>query len=107
MSNLYIITIGGSMENSNIEVHDILFIVAESIEQTYDLVRKSWYGTKKSLHIDSYKILKDINGYCIQLSTTRSEENLYLIVYGGQNLVNLVNHTKSIWLSKNQLKLLV
>ena len=83
MENLYMINIGGSTEKSNIEVHDILFVVAESIEQTYELVKQSWYGTKTSLHIDSYKILREVNGCKIELSEVNNEDNLYMLTYGG------------------------
>lgn len=80
---LFMISIGGSTKKSNVEVHDILFISAPTFESTYEIIRKAWYGTKESLHIDSYKVLKEIDGYNVELSKTKSLLKMYFVVYGG------------------------
>ena len=82
MKNLYMIGIGGDAHNSNIEVHDLRFIIANSIEDTYDALRRDWYGVKGSLHIDSYKILTEIDGYSIEVGN-EDLKDLYLIHFGG------------------------
>jgi len=82
MRNLYMIGIGGDAVNSNIEIHDLRFIVATSIEETYDVLRNDWDGVKSSLHIDSYKILSEIDGYSIEIGS-QSAKDLYLIHFGG------------------------
>ena len=37
------------------------------IEDTYDTLRRDWFGLQKGLHIDSYKKIKYIDGYKINL----------------------------------------
>ena len=41
---LFVIYIGGTHEKSLIELHDMRFVVANTIEETYDALRQSWWG---------------------------------------------------------------
>lgn len=84
MKKVFMIGIGGDVEGANIEVHDIQFVLARSIEDTYEELKRRWYGTDISLHIDSYKILDYINGYKVDVNG-ESKETLYMITYGGSN----------------------
>lgn len=85
MKNLYMIGIGGKTNQSNIEVHDIQFLIGDSIEATYDCLRDKWYGIENSLHMDSYLSVKGVVGYeiCIKEAENKSEEALYLVTFGG------------------------
>lgn len=65
--NLYVIYIGGNHEDSLIELHDLRFIVADSIQDTYETLRNSWWGISSSLHIDAWGILNHVDGYRIEL----------------------------------------
>ena len=64
---LYLVVLGGRVEKANIEVHDVRWVVGSKIEDTYDTLRNSWFGSLKGLHIDSYKKIKYIDGYKINL----------------------------------------
>ena len=64
---LYLVVLGGRTEKSNIELHDVRWVVGSKIEDTYDTLRKDWFGSLKGLHIDSYKKIKYIDGYKINL----------------------------------------
>jgi hypothetical protein len=64
---LYLIVLGGRAKKANIELHDVRWVVGSSIEDTYDTLRKDWFGSPKGLHIDSYKKIKYIDGYKINL----------------------------------------
>ena len=83
--NLFMIGLGGKAPNCNIEVHDLQFVIANSIEETHDQLRENWYGIEKSLHMDSYYVLEGIEGYEITLKETsnESELSLYMINFGG------------------------
>ena len=59
--------LGGRAEKANIELHDVRWVVGSKIEDTYDTLRKDWFGSPKGLHIDSYKKIKYIDGYKINL----------------------------------------
>ena len=64
---LYLVVLGGKAKKANIELHDVRWVVGSKIEDTYDTLRKDWFGSPKGLHIDSYKKIKYIDGYKINL----------------------------------------
>ena len=49
------VVLGGRLKKANIELHDVGWVVGSKIEDTYDTLRKDWFGFKKGLHIDRYK----------------------------------------------------
>ncbi len=54
MRNLFVIYIGGSHEGALIELHDMRLIISDTIENAYETLRKSWWGTPESLHLDAW-----------------------------------------------------
>ena len=70
---LYLVVLGGRATKANIELHDVRWVVGSRIEDTYDTLRKDWFGSPKGLHIDSYKKIKYLDGYKINI---RNVENL-------------------------------
>jgi len=64
---LYLVVLGGRANKANIEIHDVRWVVGSKIEDTYDTLRKDWFGSLKGLHIDSYKKIKYVDGYKINL----------------------------------------
>ena len=64
---LYLVVLGGRAKNANVELHDVRWVVGSKIEDTYDTLRKDWFGSSRGLHIDSYKKIKYIDGYMINL----------------------------------------
>ena len=85
MKKLFLIKIGGSVGLSNIEVHDIQFILADNIEETFDELKVRWYGEIRSLHIDGYKIISNIDDYNIIISGQKPSQTkrLFFIDLGG------------------------
>ena len=69
---LFLVFLGGRAEKANIELHDVRWVIGSKIEETYDTLRQDWFGSSKGLHIDSYKKIKYIDGYKINL---RNVEN--------------------------------
>ena len=59
--------LGGRAEKANIELHDVRWVVGSKIEDTFDTLRKDWFGSSRGLHIDSYKKIQYIDGYKINL----------------------------------------
>ena len=83
---LFVIYIGGSHEKSFIELHDMRFVVAKTIEDTYSELKKHWWGTPDSLHIDAWGCLNYADGYKISIKNTKPEENenkLFFVNLGG------------------------
>ena len=64
---LFLVVLGGRSKKANIELHDVRWVVGSKIEDTFDDLRKDWFGCSKGLHIDSYKKIEYIDGYKINL----------------------------------------
>ena len=75
---LYAIYIGGDIAGANLELHDLRFVVADTIEGTYDRLRHDWWGTPASLHLDCWAELTHADGYRIALKPEPSQETLKL-----------------------------
>ena len=67
MKQLFMIHLGGKASGALIEVHDVQFIIAEKIEDCEEVLRKHWYGLDLKLHIDSYKVINQIEGYKVSI----------------------------------------
>jgi len=95
--SLYLVVLGGRAKKANIELHDVKWVVGSKIEDTYDSLRNDWFGSPKGLHIDSYKKIKYIDGYKINLinfekdniekkqllKKNKTKKNLWFINIGG------------------------
>ena len=66
--SLFIVVLGGRSLKSNIEIHDVRWVIGKTIEDTFPELRKQWLGKKYGLHIDSYKRIKYVDGYQIVIS---------------------------------------
>ena len=64
---LFAVYIGGEMKGANIELHDMRFVVAASIKDTYDELRAQWWGIPESLHVDCWAEIDHADGYDITL----------------------------------------
>ena len=73
--SLFIVVLGGRSLKSNIEIHDVRWVIGESIEDTFPELRGQWLGEISGLHIDSYKCIKFIEGYEIVI-TKSNKDNL-------------------------------
>ena len=96
---LYLVVLGGRANKANVELHDVRWVVGSKIEDTYDTLRKDWFGSPKGLHIDSYKKIKYIDGYKINLikfekdkidkkqlvKKNKSKKYLWFVNIGGYN----------------------
>ena len=65
---LYVVMLGGRHPRASIEVHDVLFAQADSLEHTYPQLRADWFGSPKGLHIDSWLEVDGVEGYRIEFS---------------------------------------
>ncbi len=69
---LFMVYLGGSAGQSNIELHDIRFVVGDCIEDTIPQLRAEWFGNQKNLHIDCYMEVNHIDGYKVEVQTLPS-----------------------------------
>jgi len=89
--HLFLVVLGGRAKLANVELHDVRWVVGSKIEDTYDALRKDWFGTFEGLHIDSYKKIKYVDGYKV---TLKDIENKKL---KNNKLVNGKYTNKSLW----------
>ena len=99
MMKLFAVYIGGAHPRANIELHDMRFVVASSIRETYDELRKQWWGTPDSLHIDCWAELDYADGYDIQLRPEPfpGKEKLYYVYLGGYDASDFIERHKNVF----------
>jgi len=100
--NLFVIYVGGKTETSLIEVHDIHFAIGEKIEDTYDQIRKQWWGTPQSLHLDAWGILKSVDGYDVTLKNEPIKDKtnkLFFINLGGYDTREFTELHKNVFVA--------
>lgn len=85
--NLFMFYIGGDCGNSNIELHDVRFSMGETAEACYEDLRNQWWGTPKSLHLDSWGIIEQADGFDLVLSDEpyTGPHKLFFLNMGGYN----------------------
>jgi hypothetical protein len=107
-NNLFIIYIGGSHTKSYIELHDIRFVIANTIEDTYDSLRQSWWGIPSSLHIDACGILNYVDGYEVHIKDIpqlNQRQKLYFVNLGGYDKEQFTELHKNVFvLAENESK---
>lgn len=67
---LFMFYLGGNAGKSNIEVHDIQFVAAETPEQAHPALRAAWFGDPDKIHIDGYARIVWADGYHVSLKDT-------------------------------------
>ncbi|WKE64083.1 DUF1543 domain-containing protein [Gallaecimonas kandeliae] len=83
---LYVVMLGGRHPRAKIEVHDVVFAVADEFEGCFEQLRQQWFGAAKGLHIDSWLAVDGIDEFQVRLSDQApapGEPRLYFINLGG------------------------
>ena len=116
---LYLVVLGGRAEKANIELHDVRWVVGSKIEDSFDTLRKDWFGSSKGLHIDSYKKIQYIDGHKINLKNVEkhkiakkelvkknnSKKYLWFVNIGGYNSTSMMEeHEFGIVIASNKLE---
>ena len=66
-AHLFLVVLGGRAKLANVELHDVRWVIGSKIEDTYNLLRRDWFGIREGLHIDSFKKITYVDGYKINL----------------------------------------
>ncbi len=83
---LFVVMLGGKHPRAKIEVHDVVFAVADTLEAAYPQLRADWFGSPKGVHIDSWMAVEGVDGWKIELShlaPAAGAHHLYFINLGG------------------------
>lgn len=99
MPKLFAIYIGGSTEKSLIELHDVRFLVADKIEDTYAALKAGWWGTADSLHLDCWGELTSADGHNITLKDhpQDSADKLWFVNLGGYDPADFSELHKNVF----------
>ena len=71
---LFLVVLGGRAKKANVELHDVRWVVGSRIEDTFEVLRNDWFGNFEGLHIDSYKKIKHVDGYKINLKNIENKK---------------------------------
>lgn len=96
---LFAIYVGGEHPSANIEVHDIRFVVARSLDETHDHLVREWWGRPGSLHIDCWSEISQADGHRVHLRAepSTSEQRLYYVNLGGYDRVEFSERHKNVF----------
>ena len=78
--DLFLVFLGGTAKKANVELHDVRWVVGSKIEDTFDVLRNDWFGNFEGLHIDSYKKIRNIDGYKINFFYCFHYKNYFLLI---------------------------
>ena len=85
--SLFMVYVGGHMPQSNVEVHDIRFVVGTRIEEAYEDPQNQWWGDPDTLHLDCWGKVEAVDGYAVSLQSAPQEDGpalgLYFVNLGG------------------------
>ena len=88
---LFLVVLGGRALKANVELHDVRWVVGPKIEDTFNVLRKNWFGSIDGLHIDSFKKIEHIDGYKINL------KNFEKIKIKNKKLIIQNDLQKNLW----------
>ncbi len=92
MKNLFLIYLGGDLRGNNIEIHNLIFIIGNKIENIIENIKSVFDKNISNLHIDSYTKIIEVDGYKIEpleisiqeyIEYRIKKEQLWLINLGG------------------------
>ena len=79
----YGIMLGGRHPKANIELHDLVFVLAENKEDAFAKAREKWFGDPNKVHGDAYINLSSVKGYRFSTEPNDHEVKLYAVNIGG------------------------
>lgn len=97
---LFAVYVGGKTETSNIELHDMRFVVGEKIEDCYDELRRQWWGTPQSIHLDAWGALEQVDGFDVSLEPEpyTGPYKLYFLNLGGYDLTQFTELHSNVFI---------
>ncbi len=96
---LFALYIGGEHERANIELHDMRFVVAPTLSETYPELRRQWWGTPSSLHIDAWAKVDHADGHDVELlpEPFTGRERLYYVNLGGYDDAEFLEKHRNVF----------
>jgi hypothetical protein len=73
-TDLFLVILGGRAPGCLVELHDVRFVAGQTIEACLPELRRQWFGTPESLHLDAFMVVKAIDGWSVSLVETPPED---------------------------------
>ena len=73
---LFLAVLGGRAPGCHIELHDVRFVAAATIEGALPELRRQWFGRREGLHLDSYMAVRAVDGFAVSLGREPSAPRL-------------------------------
>lgn len=73
--HLYMLKIGARPHGRLIEQHDVMFVVANSLSETIDVVNQHWPEVKGKWHLDAWRVVNRVGDYHISLMAPTSAKD--------------------------------
>ncbi|MCP9927273.1 DUF1543 domain-containing protein [Cyanobium sp. CH-040] len=64
---LFLVVLGGRAPGCHIELHDVRFVAAATIEAAIPELRRQWFGRREGLHLDAYMAVQAVDGWAVRL----------------------------------------
>jgi hypothetical protein len=86
--NLFMILLGASPKNRNIEQHDMFFGIANSLKELIPEMKAFWPEAADKIHIDAYRIVNKVGAFKVEVVPKGEEDQndpntLYFLNLGG------------------------
>ncbi|MDA0717299.1 MAG: DUF1543 domain-containing protein [Cyanobacteria bacterium] len=82
---LFLAVLGGRVLGCHIELHDVRFVAGATIEAAIPELRRQWFGRREGLHLDSYLVVRAVDGFAVSLGREPSAprtERLWFVNLG-------------------------
>ena len=63
---LFAVLVGGEHPRARLELHDMMFVAATDLRATWPTLRRLWWGTPSSLHIDAWALVERVDGHAVR-----------------------------------------
>ena len=64
---LFLAVLGGRAPGCHIELHDVRFVAAATIEAAIPALRRQWFGRREGLHLDAWMAVRAVDGWTVTL----------------------------------------
>jgi hypothetical protein len=85
------VVLGGRVATAHLELHDVRFVVGQTIDDTLPALRRQWFGSRRGLHLDSWMAVRFVDGYRVALRPEpfAGPERLWFVNMGGYDPAQL------------------
>ncbi|KAF1046311.1 DUF1543 domain-containing protein [Xylophilus sp.] len=60
---LFVVLLGGKHPRAKIEVHDVVFVVADDLAAAHGDLKAQWFGDPHGVHIDAWMRVEGVDGW--------------------------------------------